>query len=96
MLNLEAAQKELSEKSYIDIQMETAWKWASRAVVAYQASIDGKNTPEKLGWYLQGVEYGHEAIEHAALVEDKGKVLNDIQSNLEKYSGKAYEGIVSK
>lgn len=95
MLNIEAAKEELSEKSFVDIQIDTAWKWASRAAVAYEASVEAQDRAEKLGWYLQGVEYGHEAIEHSALVEDKGKILAEIQSSLEDYSSKAYEGIAS-
>jgi hypothetical protein len=93
MLNLEAAEKELSEKSYTDIQSETTWKWASRAAVAYLASVDSEAPGEKLAWYLQGTEYAHEAIEHAALIEDKGKVLSEVQTEIEPYATQAYEAI---
>ena len=40
MLKVKEAKKELSEKSYKEIQTETAYKWGSRACAAYEIQIE--------------------------------------------------------
>jgi hypothetical protein len=63
MLDLAKADAELRAKSLAEIQSDTAYAWASRAVVAmqfYQATA----APQ---WWNDAREYAHEAIEHAAL-----------------------------
>jgi hypothetical protein len=50
------ATAELGRKSLRDIQVETAYTWAARAVAA-----------ARLGNMLDAHEYWHEALEHAAL-----------------------------
>lgn len=62
MLDLDAARAELRSKSKRDIERETAEKWGARAVAAYELFAATQN----LAWYKQGVEYEHEAVEHAA------------------------------
>ena len=58
---VEKANKELSGKSLKDVQRETALIWCGRAVsTAMRIDYD----PE---CFQDAVEYGHEAIEHAAL-----------------------------
>lgn len=51
--------KELSTKTLLEIQRETAMKWAGRACAAAVLNRDA-----------DAHEYGHEAIEHAALSGD--------------------------
>lgn len=65
MLDIEAAKKELQEKTLTDIQMETAYKWASRALACRELFEDNNQL------MLDYSEYMHEALEHAALVEDE-------------------------
>ncbi len=55
----QAAMDELSQKSLMQIQCETAITWAYRAWAAYQMQKP-----------LDAVEYAHEAVEHAALCGD--------------------------
>jgi len=70
MLKVEEAAKELEEKSYDQIQVETAWKWGSRAAACFKRSLEENNTQEAFYALFLGIEYLHEAVEHAALAED--------------------------
>ena len=69
MLNIKDAITELQEKSLDSIQRETAYKWASRAMAALELA----HTNEQ--YLLDYSEYQHEALEHAALVEDEAFFL---------------------
>lgn len=53
---LDKAEGELSEKTLHDIQVDTAMTWCARACVS-----------ARKGFLEDAKEYGHEAIEHAAL-----------------------------
>lgn len=66
MIDLAKADAELRAKSLADIQLDTAYTWASRAVVAMRFY---QNTGETR-WWSDAREYAHEAIEHAALNGD--------------------------
>lgn len=93
MLDLEKARKELKEKSYLEIQESTTWTWAARACVAYEKAEKETKLEEKLGWAFVGTEYDHEAIEHAALCEDKGRLTKIIQATTNVYRQRALDSI---
>lgn len=57
--HITAGMQELSTKSLLDIQRETAMKWAGRAVAA-----------TVLQRHDDAHEFAHEAVEHAALSGD--------------------------
>ncbi len=38
---LDEARSELSQKTLKEIERDTAWKWAARAVVAYERWVNG-------------------------------------------------------
>lgn len=59
--------EELARKSLKDIQTETAYKWAGRALAA-----------AAMGKGHDAIEYAHEAIEHAALCGKDG-VLREVR-----------------
>jgi hypothetical protein len=67
MLNLSKAEKELKEKSYEEIQEETAKTWGSRAAVEAQNVLkeDSAKIAKLASWSL-ALEYYTEAIEHSA------------------------------
>jgi hypothetical protein len=69
MIDVEAAKKEITTKSLNTIQKETAYKWASRAMAAKEMFSFNSQ------FMLDYNEYVHEALEHAALVEDEGFFL---------------------
>lgn len=89
MLKVAEAKEELSKKSYLEIQKETAWKWASRAAASYELAIEEKDVHRKMAIFHVASEFHHEACEHAALYEDKGKLLAEIEKELESHSDRA-------
>jgi len=91
MIKLEEALKELAEKSLNDIQIETAWKWASRAAASYKNSLNARGKDRMLYWAL-GEEYYHEAVEHAALA-DSESFLKEVREALSSYQEEASEAL---
>lgn len=88
-LNIQKAKDELKEKSYLEIQKQTAWTWASRAAVSYDLAIEEKDLSRKVAIFQVAEEYHHEAIEHAALFEDAGQLLGQLDKELEPYRDRA-------
>ncbi len=89
MLKVKEAREELSGKSYLEIQKETAIKWASRAAASYDLAIEEKDIHRKVAVFQVAEEYHHEAIEHAALYEDGGDLLNKVDKELEPFRERA-------
>lgn len=87
-LKVKEARKELEDKTYREIEVETAWKWASRAAAAYEKVKESGN---KLGAWSVAEEFYHEAVEHAALSEDEGELLKKIKKAVEPYQEQAAE-----
>lgn len=88
MLDLEKAKLELEQKSYAQIQEETAWTWASRACVSYQ-NCSNVSFPEKLACWSMGEEYYHEAVEHAALTVDNFGLLKQVRDAVHPFQENA-------
>lgn len=69
----QTAYEELLRKSLKQIQVETAFIWASRARAAYrlvrEAHVAGR-PDEAFAWSIDATEYEHEALEHGALAGD--------------------------
>lgn len=72
---LEEARCEVADKTRDQIEEETAYKWAARAVAAYErhAKSDGAM------WLRDAVTYFDEAVEHAALADRSGLVLHAVR-----------------
>lgn len=92
MLKLNEALQELENKTYRQIQKETAVKWASRAAAAYQNCSKAKKS-EKLVLWTVAEEFYHEAIEHAALVEDEEDLVKNVREAVHPYLDKAAESM---
>lgn len=67
---IDKAEGELAEKTLHDIQVETALTWCGRACAAARMGLDE-----------DAKEYGHEAIEHAALA-DADRLLSAVRTAL--------------
>ena len=94
-LKVKEAEEELDRESYVEIQGETAWKWGSRAAATYEKLIKAKKE-FKLGLWTMAEEYYHEAVEHAALVEDEASdLVKDIQKAVRPYQDKAFKNMES-
>lgn len=91
MLNIQEALEELKNKNLNDIQIETAYKWASRAAASYQNCLESEGL-KKMACFVIGEEYFHEAVEHAALVEGQD-LLSQIKKELVSYQEKAANDI---
>src|SRR6266478_4449672 len=76
-LDLEAARKELKEKSENEIEEETARKWAARAIVCYEKCIEDSSVE----MFSRGDDNYHEALEHAALSENTG-LVSEVKSEI--------------
>jgi hypothetical protein len=70
---IEKAREELKMKSLRVIQVETALAWCGRACAA-----------QEMGFDVDATEYGHEAIEHAAL-SGFDDLLTDVRDALEAH-----------
>jgi hypothetical protein len=79
-IDINSALEELKTKTLDQIQRETAIKWAGRALAARQLGLE--NNDQQL--LSDSNEYVHEALEHAALVEDSGEFLVEIKKELTK------------
>jgi len=81
MFDVATALKEVQTKSDAQIELETALKWGSRSIACYQLY---KQT-QMPSWFVRAEDYRHEALEHAALVQDFGASVRSIQSALDRY-----------
>jgi len=68
MLDLDKARKELAEKSYLDIESQTAITWASRAAIMFQAVVTATERDDAMQKFMRADTYFSEAKEHAAQV----------------------------
>lgn len=78
ILNIQAALEEVTAKSESQIQIETAYKWAARAIACYR--LYGRTG--LLHWLTRAEEYKHEAIEHAAVAEDSCVTLKQLDKKM--------------
>ena len=74
---LDDARRELSAKTRAAIEEETAFKWAARALVAYERFEQTQRHRETVQyqWLRESEHYLDEAVEHAALADSSGAVL---------------------
>jgi hypothetical protein len=80
--DFQSALTEIQEKSDSKIQIETAYKWGSRAVVCYRIYQKTKD----LTWLQRAEDYKHEAIEHASLADDDFETLKLVTERLKQES----------
>lgn len=94
MLKLEEARQELKSKTYQQIQKETAIKWASRAAAAFELCSEAKDADKLLHWSI-GEDTYHEALEHAILADEDGKLAREVREAVHPYLDKAAESMDS-
>lgn len=76
--NVDEALTELQTKTPQQIEIETAFKWAGRAIAARRIY----RTTDDLKFRDLSIEYAHEAQEHAAAVGDRGATLQTVEAAL--------------
>lgn len=81
MTLLDDARQELAQWSRQEIETATAYKWAARAVAAYEQLVQapsGHTSAQR--WLHDWWHYFDEAVEHAALADDTGDVLRAVRA----------------
>jgi hypothetical protein len=78
---LAEARAELLQKTLKDIERDTAWKWAARAVAAYQLWNGGASPT--LG--RDAITYLGESFEHAVFADDTGETLQAVRAWVHQY-----------
>jgi hypothetical protein len=76
--DLADARRELLAKTREDIERETAWKWAARAVAAYELA-QVRRFPVARTLMHDARTYLDEAIEHAAMADRTGAVMRAVR-----------------
>lgn len=84
-IDVDAATKEVQEKSEEQIELETAVKWAARAIAAYKLHQETDDTE----WLLRAEDYYHESREHASLASEDGSALKYIVDSVSKIRKKS-------
>jgi hypothetical protein len=85
MALLDDARRELAEKSRGQIDTETAWKWAARAVAACQLAREAPRPELATALVCDMNYYADEAIEHAALADSTGATLQAVRAWMRQY-----------
>jgi hypothetical protein len=78
---LAEARLEISHKTLKEIERETAWKWAARAVAAYQLGDNGRIPT----LYRDCVTYAGEAFEHSVFADETGETLRAVRAWVYQY-----------
>ncbi len=86
LFDVDAATKELNEKSIDDIERATAITWGGRACAAFTLAAGTSDTEARRQWLMDGENYRQEAIEHAAMTGDVAfiqQVFDEVQQRRE-------------
>ena len=70
------AHREVVQKQRSQIEEETAFKWAARAIAAFKVWNSGGDPM----MFRDSETYFNEAVEHAALADDTGAVLQAVRA----------------
>lgn len=92
MLDLDKAREELKNKSYGQLQTDTAWVLGSRACISYENSIVATGSDKLVLWSV-AEELFHEALEHAALATDDS-LVKTVRDAVHPYQEKAAASIM--
>ncbi len=93
MLDVEKGLAELKAKSLVEIEKATAMTWGGRAAASYLLAHRAAAKAERLRRFYEGENYRQEALEHAAMAEDGGRLLLQIHDEVEAHRRRALEGL---
>lgn len=83
-----SADREVSSKSEAMIERETSLKWEARCLACLRRYKAG----DGLDWLLRAENARSEALEHAALVGDGGKLVGQVERRLAQVRPKVGKG----
>lgn len=78
-LDVGKALPEIQDKTTEQINRDTAYTWGSRAIACFQLAKEAKTEEERDALVARALDFRHEALEHASLVEDGGKLVGELQ-----------------
>ena len=81
-LLVDEAAREIRQRSRNQIEKDTAFKWAARAIAAYELF---RSAPHLHRWIRDSQTYFDEALEHAALADESGEVLFAVREWMGRY-----------
>jgi len=93
-LNVSGALQELRTKDRSQIEYETALTWAGRAVASYTLGLRSADRAAQVMRFSEGDGYADEAREHAAQVNDGGRLLRYISEQVSSARDSALAGAV--
>jgi hypothetical protein len=64
-LAVDEAKKEIQSKTGEEVDRETAFKWAARAIASYEVCTTETSLRKRVERFTEGDDYRHEALEHA-------------------------------
>lgn len=93
-LDVSGALQELRTKDRNQIEYETAVKWAGRAVAAYTLGLRSADRAAQVMRFSEGDGYADEAREHAAQVNDGGRLLRFVTEQMSSARDSALAGVI--
>jgi hypothetical protein len=78
---LNDARREVLEKTREQIEHETAFKWAARAVAAYELFRQTRLNR----WLCDSEHFRDEACEHGAMADETGEALRAVRAWMHRY-----------
>jgi hypothetical protein len=85
VLDVEKGLEELKTKSLDEIERATAVTWGGRAAASYQLAMDARGMAKRFRHFYEGETYRQEALEHASMAEDGGKLLTKVRDEVDSY-----------
>lgn len=91
VLDVERGLAELKTKSLAEIERATAVTWGGRAAASYRLAGEANSMAERFRHFYEAENYRQEALEHAAMAEDRGKLLMQVHDEVDDYRRRAAE-----
>lgn len=96
VIDVQKGLDELKQKTLVDIERATAQTWGGRAAASYQLATQADGMAERFRHFYEGENYRQEALEHASMAEDGGKLLMQVHDEVEAYRRRAMEALKIK
>ena len=96
ILDIEKGLSELKTKSLVEIERATAITWGSRAVASFQLAMQASGLTQRFRHFNEGETYRQEALEHASMAEDAGKLLLQVHDEIDGYRRRAGETLKNR
>lgn len=93
VLDVQKALDELKSKSMVDIERSTAQTWGGRAAASYQLAMQSDGMAGRFRHFYEGENYRQEALEHASMAEDGGKLMMQVHDEIDAVRRRAMDSL---